>query len=163
MSSSTLGLDERANEYNVVYAVDLIRKPYSRVRLVTPVGEKSMTVQSEAAACDINQILRRFQNTGQIDHLNSFEGRYDDFVDFPESYQQAMNIVLDAQQSFADLPSNVRDAYANDPYQFFKAVHDPSQQDRLIQLGVLRTRETPPKEPADASKASEGSPLPTAS
>lgn len=123
----------------------------------------SLTVQSEAASCDIRNIMARYERTGMVDHINSFEGRYEDYRDFPESYQDALNTVMAGQESFSELPARIRDAFANDPYLFFQAVHDPAQQDRLIQLGVFTKREEPPKgvddakassTPSEASKAS---------
>lgn len=138
-------VDKRKSSYRIKFPYDPSEKVY-----ISDYGP-SMTIQSEAEACDIHQILERHQMTGQLTHVNSYEGRYGDFSTFPNDYQHALNVVIEAETSFQELPARMRDAFNNDPMEFFRAVHDPEQQDRLIKLGVFTEREAPPLAPGGAS------------
>lgn len=69
-----------------------IRKPYERVRTTTPVIGESMTHQSHAETCDINNIIRKFDNTGTLPPAR-YEPQYADVTglqtDLTEAYNQA--------------------------------------------------------------------------
>lgn len=43
-----------------------VRHPYERVRVTTTFSGKSMTHQSHAESCDINNIIRKFDRTGVL-------------------------------------------------------------------------------------------------
>lgn len=82
-------------------------------------GEKqlSLTVQSEADECDINKIVERFAKTGILPSNTRGEGLFFDVADAP-TFQEAIHIVKTAEETFAQLPSNVRDYFANNPVNF---------------------------------------------
>lgn len=44
----------------------VVRKPYSRTRIYTPIEGESMTHESHAESCDINNIIRQFDRTGVL-------------------------------------------------------------------------------------------------
>ena len=46
--------------------------------------------------------MAKFQKTGVIDHLNKYEGRYDDHTG--SDYQNAMNVIAEANTMFEELP-----------------------------------------------------------
>lgn len=43
-----------------------VRTPFTRVRTITEITGESMTHQSHASSVDINNIIRRFDNTGVL-------------------------------------------------------------------------------------------------
>ena len=109
---------------------------------------ESMTRQSEMAACDIHNILKQFSQTGfeQLVRERAAQGQYADLTNLPD-YQEALNVVLDAQAAFAALPSQIRDRFHNNPEEFIEFVGDPANQDEAIRLGLAsdtRTPEPPP-------------------
>lgn len=124
------------------------------------VRHPSMTKQAFAEACDINNILREYSVTGMVSHLapNAAEGRYEDM---PESvdYQEAMNVVLAAQETFATLPSKLRERFENDPAQFLEFVNDPANRAEAKELGLLKPEQSPEPQgaPAGGSEATGGS------
>ena len=72
-----------------------------------------------------------------------------------EDFQEAMETVVRAEQAFRNLPSKIRKEFQNDPAQFLDFVHDPENQDRMVEMGLaeytpeeIRTR----KEAAQAQK-----------
>lgn len=120
-----------------------------RVRIEFPL--ETLTVQSEAASCEINNIMAKYEKTGMIDHVKE-NGQY---VDLPNGieYHDAMNLTLAAQQSFAGLPAQVRKEFDNDPTQFLAFVENPENVARMGELGLLNEPQTAPEDDAKASVA----------
>lgn len=108
----------------------------------------SKTKQSMAPECDINNIMRRFEKTGILEHVSRHAGRYGDFTGAPASYHEALNQVVDAQTMFLALPAKVRARFSNDPGEFLAFVSDPANVDELIRLGLANPRPADPAQPA---------------
>ncbi|AXH73208.1 MAG: internal scaffolding protein [Microviridae sp.] len=106
-------------------------------RVITPTGEHSMTKQSHKAECDINNILSQYKKTGLINHITSKQPSYSELPDELD-YQNAQNTLISAQNTFAALPSKVRDHFGNDPASFLAAFNDPQQAAYLREYGFLR-------------------------
>lgn len=106
----------------------------------------SMARQEFVAQCDINNILKQFKKTGIIQHIsaNANAGRYEDLPD-PLDYQESLHIIMDAEASFASLPSKVRSRFENDPTKFLEFMSDPKNAEEMYELG-LATRPAPPAE-----------------
>lgn len=111
-----------------------------RERYQTPVGDTSMTKQSHKAECDIHNILKQYEKTGVITHVQSASPTYTD-LPTDVDYQSAMNTLLAAQAAFADLPSRVRSHFDNDPQAFLAAFVDPAQEKTLRDFGLLLPEE----------------------
>lgn len=127
-------------------------QPHKRVtfnnELVNPVtGEvshpPSMTKQEFAKQCDINNIIKEFSLTGQINHINAAAAQ-GAFLDLPDSvdYQEHLHTIMAAEAAFAALPAKMRDRFQGDPATFLAFVQDPKNADELIELGI---RERPPR------------------
>lgn len=113
----------------------LVRSAHSpRIRVTSdPVGE-SMTVQSFKDECDINKIMARYVKTGVITHLNPAEPRYG-FAPAGD-FLGAMSLVTQAQQSFDELPAEVRRKFDNDPGKFLDFIDDPANEAELAEMGL---------------------------
>lgn len=120
----------------------------------------SLTHQSMAKECDINEIMSKWQKTGILEHRNSFEGHYGDFTNLPMDYSASMNAVIEAETMFNTLPSSIRRKFGNDPGSFIDFVADPKNKDQLIEMGLAKKpiRETQPIPPETPPKAA---PTPT--
>ena len=94
--------------------------------------DKSKTVQARADECRMSHILKKYQRTGTVSHLNRYQPRYGDFADF--NYEEAMNKIAQANSMFAELPSEVRREFGNDPSAFLAFVNDPAHAGKLAQL-----------------------------
>jgi hypothetical protein len=80
-----------------------VKNPYERTRVVTKVKERrTKAVQSERKSADINNIVARAYQTGQLPVLMGRQ-HIEQLPDV-ESYQDAMNKVVFAQQQFERLP-----------------------------------------------------------
>ncbi len=96
----------------------------------------SRTKQSFKDECDINNILRKFNVTGQLP-VGSVQFQYGDFSGITD-YQSALNAVMAAQDSFLALPAKVRARFDNDPALFVEFASDEANKDEMKALGLLR-------------------------
>lgn len=83
---------------------------------------------------DINILVARFQRTGvppapSVPPLSAFDEIFD--------FQSAMQTIIDANASFASLPSNLRARFSNDPGAFLNFVHDDANRDEAVRLGLV--------------------------
>lgn len=99
------------------------------------VPDMGRTKQADKAACDINNILARFEKTGQLPQMISRDARYGDFSDVA-TYDQAMMVVAHAQEQFDALDAVVRKRFGNDPAQMLEFCSDPKNKDEMIKLGL---------------------------
>lgn len=116
-------------------------------RVFTPVGVKSRTKQSFRDECDVNNIMRAYEKTGVIDHFNTHQGDYGNFIGF-DDYHTSLNAIHEAQEAFETIPSKIRARFGNDASAFLKFAQDPENLDEMVKMGL--SRDIPPKEtPAD--------------
>lgn len=99
----------------------------------------SMTDQSQAEACDINNILAHHQVTGVFDHVAKYEPWYGEASG--DDYYTSMTLIATAESMFNDLPSEARSSFDNDPGKFLDFVRQdlstPENVDRLCELGMI--------------------------
>lgn len=139
---------------------------HERVTMV-PEGP-TLTKQAFRKECDINQIMKQYSKNGLLDHLNTHQGNYGDFISF-EDYHTSLNKILEAKDAFYSIPSEIRAKFDNDPALFIKFAQDEQNHDQMVEMGLARAREPaadpkgeapvpepplPVKEPEKASKAS---------
>ena len=98
--------------------------------------DPGFTKSEFAAECNINNIVKKYTKTGVLTHVTSRVASFDDLSDAP-SFHEAMNIVASAQQEFDQLPAPVRKRFGNDPASFLDFVHDDSNIDEMVKLGLI--------------------------
>lgn len=99
------------------------------------------TRRSEADACDVNRIVAMHKRGLVTSHITSKVGAYG-FAP-AVTFQDCMNRVREAQETFALLPSKTREYFANDPARFVEFASDPKNVEKLVELNLAV-----PKEPA---------------
>lgn len=106
--------------------------------------EPSRTKQSFVEECDINNILKQYQKTGQIRHITA-QAEKGQYVDLPEpiDFQESLNTVMRAEEAFATLPAKLRNRFGNDPSEFLEFMGDPANQDEIIKLGLAKDLRVP--------------------
>lgn len=112
------------------------------------------TKQSHKDECDINVILRKYDKTGLITHVNTAAAQYGDFTEINE-YQESLNLVINAQNAFDELPSSIRKKFGNDPGAFFEFVTDPANEAACVEMGLAHQRPLDP-DPAPVSEPPTG-------
>lgn len=117
-------------------------------------GTVSRTKQEFAAECDLNTIMARYTQTGELPA--GMVGTYGDFSEVPD-YLEAQIIIARADAQFSALPAEVRARFENDPAKFLDFVHDPDNLEELQKLGMLSEEGSAKVAAAKASAANGGS------
>lgn len=94
-----------------------------------------MTKQAPKEETDINNIMERYVAHGQLPPAGGNPPTYGDFSDAAD-YHTSLNLIREAENTFASLPSRVREHAANDPGVFLDQVNDPDSQRELLELGL---------------------------
>jgi len=136
---------------------DMVKTPVFRTAYDDPYvhkgldcsGDPVLTIQSEKENCDINVIVERFEKTGVLPSMTS-SPFYGDFS-VPFDFQEAQQILINAENAFMQLPAKVRREFDNNPAKFLAFVDDPSNADALVSMGL---REAPSEKP-EASPITE--------
>lgn len=67
-------------------------------------------IQSYEEQCNVNNIMRRYA-AGDVNALGSVQGTFADIFDIPQTRQEALQAIMDAQTAFDQLPADVRQRY----------------------------------------------------
>jgi len=97
--------------------------------------EPGMTEQHHKTDCDIASILKKYDSTGIITHTNNAIANYGDFSDIKD-YKESLNKIMQAQDSFMELPSQIRKKFGNDPGNYLEFVTNPDNKEEMIKLGL---------------------------
>lgn len=121
------------------------------VKFKTPYGDRtrkgfettgeSLTQQSHAAAADVRNIIKQYDRTGLIANVNKGIAQYGDYSEINE-YAEALNMVREAEQSFLEIPSHIREQFNNNPGLFFEFATNPENSEKMIQMGLAQAPET---------------------
>ncbi len=90
--------------------------------------------------CDINNIMRKYVQTGLITHVSENQGRFAD-VSMVGSYHEAVQRVKDTREFFMKLPVKMRAEFLNDPSLFLDFIADPGNLEDLEQMGLQGLQE----------------------
>lgn len=109
---------------------------------VTEFNLPSLTQQCFKNECDVNEILKKFRETGSlVDPLHPPTRRpmFGDFTDLPD-YQACLEALNDADAAFMALPAAVRDRFNNDPQKVIDFLNEESNFDEAVKLGLCNPR-----------------------
>jgi phage internal scaffolding protein len=115
---------------------------------------ESLTQQHFREECDIKNIIKRHDRTGIIEHVNRGIAQYGDYSEVHE-YREALDLVANANQSFMELPSDIRKEFGNDPGEFFEFATNPANAERMVELGLAPS---PAPAAGSAGTAAESAP-----
>lgn len=103
-------------------ALDALSKENS-----TTIEGKSMTKQSHKDECDVNKIMAKFQRDGAMTHVNTRQPQYGDATAL--DFKAAMDLITSSTELFQALPSELRNAFKNDPASFLDYVNNPENKE----------------------------------
>lgn len=126
---------------------------YNHAKPISPNGGVSMTDQQYVKECDINTILKQYGATGRLP-VDIREGVSGDFSGIGD-YKDCLDRINHAKDSFAALPSTIRDRFGNDPTAYVEFVLDPANTDECIRLGLKVKPEPAPETEVDVLKRIE--------
>lgn len=98
--------------------------------------EPSRTRQEFADECDINILMRRYEATGVVSHVNDRVPVYLDLSMGVPDLREALDLVKAAETAFASLPAVVRKEFDNDPLKFVEFAEKPENLDRMREFGL---------------------------
>lgn len=104
----------------------------------------SLTRQSEAKFADINFIMAKYEQTGVLPPANKALFFAD--VSKIQDFDGAMAVVHGAEESFMQLPAEVRKEFDNDPSKFISFTNDPENVPKMVEMGLLKGPEDVPAE-----------------
>lgn len=107
------------------------------------VNEESLTQQHFANEADINHIMARYERTGVLVdplHVAMRTPMYGEFSTSVE-YQEALNMIINAQEAFDELPATVRKRFNNDPVEMLAFLEDVTNRDEAVRLGIVQAEE----------------------
>lgn len=109
---------------------------YSRVpKVQVEFLDPTLTKQCFQEECDINEIMKKYDETGVVEHENRFKGDYGDYISV-QDYHTSLNQIIAAEEMFDTLPSKLRLRFANDPAEFLSFVENPANEQEMIDLGL---------------------------
>ena len=97
--------------------------------------DASLTRQEFLEESDINNIMKRY-SAGMPLPSGSRQPMFGDFSNVPD-YAQAFDIVQRSKELFSQLPSAVRDRFANSPENLLAFLQDDKNRDEAISLGLI--------------------------
>lgn len=125
---------------------EVTKRENGTLRIRTFNKEKSRTQQQFKDHCDINNIIKKYEVTGVITHLNKKTGQYIDATQLKD-YHSSLQTVIDAKNLFMQLPSDLRAKFENDPQKLIDFVDDKNNYDDAVSLGLI-----PKKSPSEISE-----------
>jgi phage internal scaffolding protein len=96
---------------------------------------ESVTQQHFKEECDINTILKKYQQTGVMD-VPVLKQNFGDFSEV-KSYHEAQIAMQEAKDQFMTLPAAVRSKFENDPGALLDFVANPENKAEAISLGLI--------------------------
>jgi hypothetical protein len=107
-----------------------------RLRTTLDCSKPVLTDQSWVKSQNINNIMEKYSKTGVLPQTRQNLAQYLDVSEVP-SLEQAHDMVIEARNMFMELPADVRKLMDNDPNKLHEFCSDPSNQEYLIERGVL--------------------------
>ncbi len=100
-----------------------------------PTKNIGRTEQCHKDEVNIHHILRQYQKTGVIQHVNKHQGTYMDLADLPD-YQEAQNIIATAKSLFESVPAVIRADFHNDPQEYIEFMQNPENREEIEAYGL---------------------------
>ena len=102
---------------------------------------ESLTQQQFTDECDIQNILRSHDRNGVITHIHKGNAIYGDFSNITD-FSDALEQIKDAQESFMNIPSEIREKFKNDAGEFFKFASNSDNEEEMREMGLIKPLES---------------------
>jgi len=110
-----------------------------RIRITLDFHLPSKAKQSFRDEADINNIMKKYIQTGILP-VGERKPQYGDFYNV-EQYQDTLQKIVDCNNDFEKLPSELRELFENDPENLIRFLSDPANEDEAIELGLIAAPE----------------------
>lgn len=112
-------------------------------------------IQSYADSVDLNKIMARYA-AGDVSALNQVQAHFGDVTQFPKTYAEALQVMIDAENQFMDLPLETRDKFGHDVNRFIASIGTQEWMDALGLKPVEKPVDNPVDNPVDVPVVKEG-------
>ena len=130
---------------------------YSPIPKADTVPEgRSMTEQLHMKACDVNNIVKRFERTGVMEHVQGRAPQYTDVSEVPD-YHAALEVVKAVEEMFSSMPAVLRDKFDNDAGVYLEWINDPANRAEAVEMQLLPGVEQPETGPEGGAGGASGS------
>lgn len=114
----------------------------------------SKTEQTHKDRVNIVKIMKKANRIGMMPNMERIQtARYGDFTG-ANDYQSIMNRVIQANNQFEMLPSEIREKFMNSPAKLIEFLNNPANMDEAVKLG-LRKAPIAPEPASTPAKATE--------
>lgn len=97
--------------------------------------DDGLTRQEFAEECDINTIMRRYEQQGVITHVNRANPMYVDWSAMPD-LRGRLDAFRLAGEAFMSLPAAIRREFDNDPVKFVEFAQNSENLDKMREFGL---------------------------
>lgn len=87
-------------------------------------------IESHRQSTDMNIILAKIAN-GDVSVLEKRNPMYGDFTEMPKTYAEALQMQIDSERMYNELPAEVKSKFDNDKNKFFAAAGTEEWFDKL--------------------------------
>jgi len=114
----------------------------NRIQYTQPEDEEIRVEQSHKQEADINNIVRKhgLDLIAKTAAMQTF--RYDENPS--NDFQEVMQAVITAEQSFNSIPSDIRKKFDNNPAKFMDFIYNPENKQAMIDMGLSPEPEPKP-------------------
>lgn len=93
------------------------------------------TEQNHKKECDVNLILKKYDKTGLVTHIQQFEAEFGDYTGL--DFRNMLDTVRHAQADFDQLPSEIKKRFNHDPGELLAFIDDDNNYEEAIKLGII--------------------------
>lgn len=90
-------------------------------------------IQSHKDSVDINRMIERYAR-GEVDVLSKVQGVFGDFTEFPKTYADMLNHLIDGERHFDELPIDIKNSFNNSFAEYLSAA---GTEDWYRKLGLV--------------------------
>lgn len=112
---------------------------YTHVETIN--DDPSETQQQWAEDCDINNIMKKYNNNPA--YVQGNPGTYADVSNIPD-YQGMLDTIQRADDDFMKLTAQTRARFNNSPHELIQFLQNPNNHDEGVKLGLINPKQTPP-------------------
>lgn len=95
------------------------------------------TKQEFVAQSNINNIINKYAKNGINPFVLTKDSKFGDFTKVP-SHQEALELVIRAEDHFMQLPAELRSRFNNDPGELLDFLGDKANRKEAISLGLVQ-------------------------
>lgn len=108
---------------------------FERRRVTMKDFDKGRTQQHFKNEVSMKEIMKRYKKTGQLPMNHNTSMFYGDFT-MVEDYQSALKRIDEVHGKFAELPSDIRKFFRNDPGALIDFVDNPANFEKGVEIGL---------------------------